>query len=169
VLAFWSLGECLTTSFLIFSLPSQDRTQLSTPNYCSRKSSSSKFTTDGSVGQSVLVSGSHLEPMTRFLFSVRRLRVSCCGAPSLTRGWVCNLLVQLLLGLARAVVLGSKSRGPHDRILQSHLRLPQLGGPGPCIYIPQEQGGEIIPLGTGFPVFFNITSDNANLLLCLTN
>jgi hypothetical protein len=29
-----------------------------------------------SVGQSVLVSGSHLEPMTRFLFSVWRLRVS---------------------------------------------------------------------------------------------
>jgi hypothetical protein len=40
-----------------------------------------------SVGQSVLVSGSsHLEPMTRFLFSVWQLRVSCCGAPSLTRG-----------------------------------------------------------------------------------
>jgi hypothetical protein len=33
-----------------------------------------------------LVSCSHLEPMTRFLFSVWQLRVSCCGAPSLTRG-----------------------------------------------------------------------------------
>jgi hypothetical protein len=32
------------------------------------------------------------------------------GAPSLTRGWVCNLLIQLLLGLARALTLGSKSR-----------------------------------------------------------
>jgi hypothetical protein len=39
------------------------------------------------VGQPVLVSVSHL-----------------------TRGWVCNLLVQLLLGLARVVTLGSKSR-----------------------------------------------------------
>jgi hypothetical protein len=72
-------------------------------------------------------------------------------APSLTRGWVCNLLVQLLLGLARAVTLGSKFRGPHDHILLSHLRLPQLGGPGPSIYIPQEQGGLAIPLGTPFP------------------
>jgi hypothetical protein len=30
--------------------------------------------------------------MTRFLFPVWRLRVSRCGAPSLTRGRVCNLL-----------------------------------------------------------------------------
>jgi hypothetical protein len=101
-----------------------------------------------SVGQSVLVSGSHLEPMTRFLFSVWRLRVSWCVAPSLTRGWVYNLLVQLLLGLARAVTLGSKSRRTHDHIL---LRLSQPGGPGPCIYIPPEQGGPVIPPGTGFP------------------
>jgi hypothetical protein len=45
-----------------------------------------------SVGQSILVSGSHLEPMTRFLFSVWLLWVSWCVAPSLTRGRVCNLL-----------------------------------------------------------------------------
>jgi hypothetical protein len=38
-----------------------------------------------------------------------QLQVFCCGAPFLTRGLVCNLLVQLLLGLARAVTLGSKS------------------------------------------------------------
>jgi hypothetical protein len=28
---------------------------------------------------------------------------------------------------------------------------PQHGGPGPRIYIPQEQGGPIIAPGTGFP------------------
>jgi hypothetical protein len=72
-------------------------------------------------------------------------------APSLTRGWVCNLPVQLFLVLARAVTLGSKSRRTHDHILLSHLRLPQPGGPGPCIYVPQEQGGPVIPLGPGFP------------------
>jgi hypothetical protein len=87
--------------------------------------------------------------MTRFLFSVWQLRISWYGAPSLTRGWVCNLLVQLLLGLARAVTLGSKSRRTHDHILLSHLRLPQLGGPGSRIYIPQEHGGPVIALGTG--------------------
>jgi hypothetical protein len=68
----------------------------------------------GSVGQSVLVSGSRLELMTRFVF-------------------------------------GSIFRRTHDHILLSHLRLPQSGGPGPRIYIPQEQGGPVIPLDTGFP------------------
>jgi hypothetical protein len=57
----------------------------------------------------------------------------------------------LRLGLAKTVTLGSKSRRTHDHILLSHLRLPQLGGPGPRIYIPPEQGGPVIPLGIGFP------------------
>jgi hypothetical protein len=56
------------------------------------------------------VPGFRLVPLTRFLISLWRLQVSWCGAPSLTRGRVCNLLVQLLLDLARAVTLGSKSR-----------------------------------------------------------
>jgi hypothetical protein len=34
----------------------------------------------------------------------------------------------------------------------SDSRIPQLGGPGPYIYIPQEQGGPVIPPGTGFPL-----------------
>jgi hypothetical protein len=42
-------------------------------------------------------------------------------------------------GLASAVILGSESRGTHGYILLlSDSRLPQPGGPGPCIYIPQE-------------------------------
>jgi hypothetical protein len=82
----------------------------------------------------------------------RQLRVCNFIAPSLMRGRVCNLLVQLLLGLARAVTLGSKSSRTHDHILLSHLKLPQPGGPGPRIYIPQELGGRVIPPGTGFPL-----------------
>jgi hypothetical protein len=31
-------------------------------------------------------------------------------------------------------------------------RLPHPGGPGSRIYIPQEQGGPVIPTGTGFPL-----------------
>jgi hypothetical protein len=42
--------------------------------------------------------------------SFRQLRLCYFVAPSLTRELVCNLLVQLLLDLARAVTLGSKSR-----------------------------------------------------------
>jgi hypothetical protein len=68
-----------------------------------------------SVGQSILVPGSHLKPMTRFLFSLWQLWISWCRAPS------------LLLGHARAVTLESESHRTHDHILLSHLRLPQLG------------------------------------------
>jgi hypothetical protein len=52
--------------------------------------------------------------------TVRHLRVCWCGALSLTREWVCRL--QLLLVLARAVILGSESRGTRDHILLSQIR-----------------------------------------------
>jgi hypothetical protein len=97
------------------------------------------------------VSGALLGPVTNFVFlleiSFRQLRLCYFVAPSLTRGRICNLLLQLLLGLATAVTLGSN----HGHILLPHLRLPQPGGPGSRIYIPQEQGGSVIPPGTGFP------------------
>jgi hypothetical protein len=35
----------------------------------------------------------------------------------------------------------------------SDLRIPQPGGEGPCIYIPQEQGGPVIPPSTWFPLY----------------
>jgi hypothetical protein len=37
---------------------------------------------------------------------------------------------------------------PHFTV--SNFRLPQPGGPGPRIYIPQGQGGLVIPPGNGF-------------------
>jgi hypothetical protein len=40
-----------------------------------------------------------------------------CGAPSLTRG-----PLELLLALASAVILGSKSHGTRDHSLQSQIR-----------------------------------------------
>jgi hypothetical protein len=45
----------------------------------------------------------------QIFITVGQLRASWCGAPSLTRGWICNLLVLMLLGLVSAVTLGSKS------------------------------------------------------------
>jgi hypothetical protein len=119
-----------------------------------------KLCYDGlSVGQSVLVSGPHLESRTRF-FSVWQFRLTWCGAPSLTRRWVCNLLFQLLLGVASVVTLGSESRINHDHISLSHMRLPQPGGPGSRIYIPQEQSGPVIHPGTGFPFHRNLRLAN---------
>jgi hypothetical protein len=103
-----------------------------------------------SLVQTLLFSGSHLKPMTRFLFSVWQLLVPWCMALSMMREWICNLLVQLLLGLARAVSLWSKSRRTHDPILLFHMRLPQPWGPSPRTYIPQERGGPVIPSGIGF-------------------
>jgi hypothetical protein len=42
----------------------------------------------------------------------------------------------------------SRDSWPHFTVLDS--RLPQPGGPGPRIYIRQEQGGPVISPGTGF-------------------
>jgi hypothetical protein len=79
------------------------------------------------------VSGAHLGPETNFSLSLkfffRQLRVCYFVAPSLTRILVCNLLVQMLLSLTRAIALGLKSRTTHRHSLLSHLRLPQPGGP----------------------------------------
>jgi hypothetical protein len=80
-----------------------------------------------------------------------RMRASvfsvCCSllGSSLMRRWVCNLLLKLFLGLARAATLGFKFSRTHDHILLSHMT-------GPSIYIPQEQGGLVIPPDTGFPL-----------------
>jgi hypothetical protein len=104
-----------------------------------------------SVGQSVLVSGTHLGPVTNFPFSLTfpldSLRVCYFIAPSLTRGRVRNLLYNCFWAFPEQSLLG---RSPTEltAIFYSHLRLPQPGGPGPHIYIPQEQGGPVIPPGT---------------------
>jgi hypothetical protein len=47
----------------------------------------------------------------------RHLRVSSCGAPSLTRGRVSNLPIQLLRGLSSAETLRCKSRRTPNHVL----------------------------------------------------
>jgi hypothetical protein len=42
-------------------------------------------------------------------------------------------------------------RDPRQYFTASDSRFTQPGGPGPRIYIPQKQGGPVIPSGTGFP------------------
>jgi hypothetical protein len=65
-------------------------------------------------------------PHRQIFIIAGHLQVSCCGAPSLMRGWLCNLLIKLLLSLANTVTLRSKSQRTHDHILLSHLRLHNL-------------------------------------------
>jgi hypothetical protein len=81
--------------------------------------------------------------MTRFLCSFWQLQVSWYGTPSLTRGWVCNLLTQLLLGLARAIALGSKSRRTQTIFYCLIWDSPNLEG----------QVSVFISPGTGWPSY----------------
>jgi hypothetical protein len=85
--------------------------------------------------------------MTRFFSTARHLRgLLIWGALS---GERTGLYFTIAAVFASVVILMSESRGAHDHLLLSDLKLPQPGGPGPFIYIPQEQGGPVIPPGTG--------------------
>jgi hypothetical protein len=64
------------------------------------------------------------------------------GASPVKTERVCSL--HLLLTLVSKVILRSMSCGTHDHIFQNCR-------PGPCIYIPQEQGGPVVPPNNGFP------------------
>jgi hypothetical protein len=89
-------------------------------------------------------------PQNEIFITVRQLRVWWCGAPSLMMGRVCRL--QLLLGLASAVTLGSESRGTHDRILLSQIRdSPNLEGqvPVPVFIFPRNKVAHLYPQALG--------------------
>jgi hypothetical protein len=59
---------------------------------------------------------------------------------------------KLLLVLASIVNLGfGRRRHLWPPFTVSDSRLSEPGGPGPRIYIPQEQGGPVVPPGTGLP------------------
>jgi hypothetical protein len=81
--------------------------------------------------------------------SFRQLRLCYFVASSLTRGRVCNLLVQLLLGLARAVTFWSKSRRTRGHILLSQLRLPILEGQVPVFISPRNMLAQFYPRSLG--------------------
>jgi hypothetical protein len=79
----------------------------------------------------------------------RQLLVCYFVAPSLRRGRVCNLLYSCFWALPEKSLLG-RSPAELTTIFYCLMRLPQPGGPGPRIHIPQEQGDPVIPPGTGF-------------------
>jgi hypothetical protein len=103
------------------------------------------FTTDGQSA-SLTWCSFHLELMITFFFlTIADFR---CGAPSLTNGRVCNLL--LLQGLASAVLLRSESHWTKDSIFycSSFLDSPNLVGQVPIFTSPRNR---VIPPGTRFP------------------
>jgi hypothetical protein len=95
------------------------------------------------VGRSVLVSGIHLGPMDRFLL-LSNSSGCWCEAPTLTLEDWC--VVYTAAGPRQRS--HSWVRVPHDSwpyFIVWNLRLPQLGVPGPRIYILHEEGGPVIP------------------------
>jgi hypothetical protein len=73
---------------------------------------------------------------------------------------LCDILSDERMGLLFTIAAGPRQYShfqvwvpqdswPHFAV--SNSRLPQPGGPGPHICIPQEHGVPVIPPGTGFP------------------
>jgi hypothetical protein len=62
------------------------------------------------------------------------------------------LWLEDVTSICSVIIQWSESLRTRNHTLLSHLRLPQPGVPGSRIYIPQEQGGPVIPEGTGFPL-----------------
>jgi hypothetical protein len=91
--------------------------QWKTASQLTIKSSQSHIATDG---QSVSHGVEHyLGLMTRYVLLLDSYGLDFCGAPSLTNGRFC--LLYMLLALASAVFIGSKSLGTRDHILLSHI------------------------------------------------
>jgi hypothetical protein len=95
-----------------------------------------------SISQYVLVSSTLVGLETRYYF------LSECCCLTFTVLFLCGALSDERTGQQFAVSELLRTRNHTLRLIW----LPQSGGPGSRIYIPQEQGGSIIPPGTGFPL-----------------
>jgi hypothetical protein len=108
-------------------------------------------------------SGTHYQ---FFFLSLELFSDTCVlwyGKPSLTRGRICNLIVQVLLGLASAVTLRSNSRGTSEHILLSYLR---LCSPFVASYDSQGYSGGIL---TSLHMWLNLSTDLSGLKGLRTN
>jgi hypothetical protein len=87
---------------------------------------------------------SPLRPTTRiFIFQLHACGYSLDVTSSLTRRLVCRL--QLLLGLASAVILRSESRGTNDHVYCLRFQTPPTWRTRFLYLYPQDQGGPVIP------------------------
>jgi hypothetical protein len=68
--------------------------------------------------------------------------------------------MQLLMGLLRAVTVGSNSRRTSVHILLSHLRLPHLGGQVPVFVSPRDRVAQLYPRALGSLFFASYDSQS---------
>jgi hypothetical protein len=98
------------------------------------------------VGQSVCLGIEHpCGTCDQILLPVEMLLSEICGLVSVGR----PLWREDGSAIYSVITQWSESLRTRNHTLLSLLRLPQPGGPGSHIYIPQEQGGPVIPPGTG--------------------
>jgi hypothetical protein len=98
-----------------------------------------------SVAQPILVSGSHLELMTRFFFQSWQLRVSWYGAPSLTRGWIYSTLVNCFWALPEHSLSGPS---PAETMTIFYCLIwdsPNLEGQVPKFISPRNRVAQLYP------------------------
>jgi hypothetical protein len=106
-----------------------------------------------SVGQSVLVSGAHLGPVTNFSFSLKFPSAICVCyfvAPSLTRGRACNLLYNCFWVLPEQSLLG-RSSTELTAIFYCLIRdSPNLEDQVPVFISPRNRVAQLYPRALGF-------------------
>jgi hypothetical protein len=103
-----------------------------------------RFTAD----QFVLVTSPLRLKTSNFIFQLNTCGYSPYVTSCLTRGWVCRL--QLLLVLARAVILRSEFRRTHDHILLSQIRdSPNLEGQVPVFISTRNSVARLYPQALG--------------------
>jgi hypothetical protein len=110
------------------------------------------MTESQSVSQYVLVSSTLVGLATRYYF----LSECCCLKFAVLCLWGRPLSREDGSAICSVITQWSESRRTRNNTLPFHLRLPQPGGPGSRIYIPQEQGGPVIPPGTGLPTLLQM-------------
>jgi hypothetical protein len=98
--------------------------------------------------QSVRLGDKPLQIHDQYFFQLNTCGYSPYVTSSLTREWVCRL--QLLLGLASAVILWFEFRSTHDHILLSQIRgSPNLEGQVPVFISPRERVAQLYSQALG--------------------
>jgi hypothetical protein len=119
-----------------------------TPNTCRRHESELFHNWPFTANQFVMVTSPLELTISNFIF-----RPNICYSPyvtsSLTRLWVCRY--KCCWSRQRSHSQIRVQRDSWQNFTVSDSRLTQPGGTGPRNVILQEQGGSLIPPGTGFP------------------